>query len=134
MNAQFPSEEASRPSGLSPRTTAGAHVTEIAPAVWRLQVPAGRGYRLAQLDDYQGRRRSDLLWQSPVQMSLRARANAPDLPGTWGLGLWNAPFGLGMNLKDRLVRLPALPNTAWFFHASPHHRPITPLLRGRGLL
>jgi hypothetical protein len=40
------------------------------------------------------------------------------LPGTWGFGFWNEPFGAtlpGMNSQ----RLPTLPNTAWYFFASP---------------
>jgi hypothetical protein len=51
-------------------------------------------------------------------MNLRLRAGAAGMPGTWGFGLWNDPFGMGLSPAERLVRLPALPNTAWFFHAS----------------
>jgi hypothetical protein len=41
------------------------------------------------------------------------------LPGTWGFGLWNDPFSLSFGLGGAAQRFPALPNAAWFFHASP---------------
>jgi hypothetical protein len=49
---------------------------------------------------------------------LRARASAANIPGTWGFGLWNDPFSMGLLTGKGLLRLPALPNTAWFFFAS----------------
>jgi hypothetical protein len=52
-------------------------------------------------------------------LSLRARVSSPDLSGTWGFGLWNDPFTLSFGLKGMARRAPALPNTAWFFFASP---------------
>jgi len=102
-----------------------------------MDIPAGpRGsYRLAQLDDY-GRAatyhsmrlpRRAFPWDSPltpreprgVALSLRARASDASLPGTWGFGLWNDPFSFAIGFGGTARRLPALPNTAWFFHASP---------------
>jgi hypothetical protein len=41
------------------------------------------------------------------------------LPGTWGFGLWNDPFSLSLGFGGATRRFPALPDTAWFFHASP---------------
>lgn len=62
-------------------------------------------------------------------MSLRARFShrADQLQGTAGFGFWNAPFG------DPTVRLPALPQAAWFFFASePNDLPLAIDGPGRG--
>jgi hypothetical protein len=105
---------------LSPRHAGGAAVHPI-PGGWRLEMPPGgaRLYRLAQLDDYARTLRSRLKHGPPWNFSLRARVSQPDLPGTWGFGLWNDPFGLSLGFGGKPARLPALPQTAWFFHASP---------------
>ena len=106
---------------LVPITTRGAQVEASSPGTWRLEIPAGaaKRYRLAQVDDYHQLRRGDFPWQPPLRLSLRARVSAPDLPGTWGFGLWNDPFSLSMGLGGAVQRFPALPNAAWFFFASP---------------
>ena len=115
---------------LYPRTTPAASVTPTAGG-WRLAIPDGlRGsYRLAQIDDY-GRAvthhymhlpRRAFAWQPPVTLRLRARLSASNLPGTWGFGLWNDPFGFAIGFGGTRRRLPALPNAAWFFHASPEN-------------
>jgi hypothetical protein len=103
--------------------TPGAGVERRAQAGWRLSVPAGPGgrYRLAELDDYRGLRRRSFLWNPPSQLSLHARASAALIPGTWGFGVWNDPFGMGIFSKAGGIRLPVLPNAAWFFFASPHN-------------
>lgn len=54
-----------------------------------------------------------------MTLSLRARASAASLPGTWGFGLWNDPFGLGLGFGGSPWKIPALPNALWFFHAGP---------------
>jgi len=104
---------------LIPRHTHGASVQETTDG-WRLQIPAGppRGYRLAQLDDYISLPRRFFGWDPPTTLSLRARLSSSNLPGTWGFGLWNDPFGLAIGFGGTARRLPALPNAAWFFHAS----------------
>ncbi len=51
-------------------------------------------------------------------MRLQAKVSAPNLPGTWGFGLWNDPFGFSLGFGRTEGRLPVLPNAAWFFHAS----------------
>ncbi len=91
------------------------------PGAWRLWIPAGeRGtYRGAQLDDTFGRARRAFGWRAPFTWALRARVSAADLPGTWGFGLWNDPFSAGVGINGGGARLPALPNAAWFFYASP---------------
>jgi hypothetical protein len=108
------------PNHLEPNLTPGAQVEKIGDAAWRLAIPAGPAgrYRLAQIDDYSRLRRGAFPWRPPLRLSLRARASAADLPGTWGFGLWNDPFSMGV-LNQSGLRLPALPNTAWFFFASP---------------
>ena len=42
-----------------------------------------------------------------------------NIPGTWGFGLWNDPFGFSLGFGGKPGRLPVLPNAAWFFHGSP---------------
>jgi hypothetical protein len=86
-----------------------------------LNIPPGpaKTYRWAQLDDYMGLARGRFLWQPPVRLALRARVSGAELPGTWGFGLWNDPFTASFGLGGMSRRLPALPNTAWFFYASP---------------
>lgn len=110
---------------MQPRVTPTAFVQPLDAAdpgtSWRLEIPVGprRSYRLAQLDDYQGLARRNLLWKPPLQVYLRARLSANDLPGTWGFGLWNDPFSFSIGLGGMSRRFPALPNAAWFFYASP---------------
>jgi hypothetical protein len=107
---------------LRPRCTPGSRVERIGTGGWRLAIqpgPAGK-YRLAQLDDYAGQRRGNFHWRPPLTLSLWARACGTSLPGTWGFGLWNDPFTAGM-IGGAGLRLPALPNAAWFFFASPHN-------------
>jgi len=113
---------------LKPRHTPGASVNRTKNN-WRLDIPAGgRGtYRLAQLDDYAALSHKHFHHTPPWTLSLRAKVSASDLPGTWGFGLWNDPFGFSLGFPVRtgdLVggtarRMPVLPNAAWFFHASP---------------
>ena len=107
-------------ASLQPSSSVGSSVYQISPGVWRLEVPAGeRGcYRLAQLDDYRKRQRRNFPWQPPLSASLRARACPEGIPGTWGFGLWNDPFSMGVPVGGGRLRLPTLPNAAWFFHAS----------------
>ena len=87
---------------------------------WHLSIPEGpaASYRVAQIDDYSHLGRRSFRWQPPLKLHVRARVSGPALPGTWGFGLWNDPFTaqLGFGAGHRL---PALPNAAWFFYASP---------------
>jgi len=81
-------------------------------------LPGKKGiYRLAQIDDYQGLARSSFPWAAPMRINLSARASSRAIPGTWGFGLWNDPFGLAF-VQGSKARLPVLPNAAWFFFAS----------------
>jgi hypothetical protein len=104
---------------LRPHFTQGASVADIANG-FRLTIPDGdnRRYRVAQLDDYAKSARKDFPHRPSLSLSLRARASAASLPGTWGFGLWNDPFGLSIGFGGNPLRLPALPNAVWFFYAS----------------
>ena len=104
---------------LKKRNSPNAQVFEIEGG-WRLDLDAGAAgvYRLAQLDDYANLSRGAFPHQPPLSVSLRARTSQAELPGTWGVGLWNDPFGLSLGFGGKAGRLPALPNAAWFFFAS----------------
>ena len=78
-------------------------------------------YRLAQLDDTLHLPRRKFPEQPPLTLSLRARASSETIPGTWGFGLWNDPFGLSLGFGGAPFNLPALPNAIWYFHASPRN-------------
>jgi hypothetical protein len=106
---------------LRPNFTREARVERLSQDVWRLEIPAGlaRRYRLAQLDDYGRLPRHAFRWRPPLDLALQARASEALPPGTWGMGLWNDPFGMAILSGAEVLRLPALPNTAWFFFASP---------------
>ncbi|KAF0107258.1 MAG: hypothetical protein FD146_1736 [Anaerolineaceae bacterium] len=107
---------------LTPRATPGASATRTASGL-RMEIPAGpRGtYRLAQFDDYARRPRRLFPHAPPRTLSLRARVSAGALPGTWGFGLWNDPFGLSLGFGGTTFRLPCLPEAAWFFYGSPEN-------------
>jgi hypothetical protein len=122
---------------LKTSVTPGARVENPGEAHWRLSIPAGPAgsYRLAELDDYRGLRRQSFPWNPPFQMSLRARASTGLVQGTWGFGLWNDPFGLGLLSRAGGARLPVLPEAAWFFFASPpNHLSIRDDLPAQGAL
>ena len=108
---------------LKPRRTKAARVEEISreSSHYRLVIPTGKAdqYRLSQLDDYTKIKRSDFPLRYPIDLSLSARASSESIPGTWGFGLWNDPFGLSLGFGGNPFRLPALPNAVWFFGASP---------------
>jgi hypothetical protein len=107
---------------LKPRHTTNARVEEISreSSHYRLSIPSGKAdrYRLSQLDDYAKTRRKDFPLRYPITLDLSARASSESIPGTWGFGLWNDPFGLSLGFGGNPFRLPALPNAVWFFGAS----------------
>ena len=106
---------------LIPRHSPGARVEEISRGEkYRLSIHAGSAtqYRLAQLDDYAKNPRGKFPLLPPLTLNLQARASSNDIPGTWGFGLWNDPFGLSLGFGGNPFRLPALPNAVWFFGAS----------------
>jgi len=101
------------------RASPGAHIVDTENG-YRLVVPKGNNnhYRISQLDDYAKLARGRFPAHPPRTLSLRARASSTSLPGTWGFGLWNDPFGLSIGFGGNPFHLPALPNAVWFFHAS----------------
>lgn len=108
---------------LIPQEIAGGkveQVSEINGSDHRLWIPAGSAeqYRLAQLDDYAKTPRSQFPLQPPRSLSLSARASSTSIPGTWGFGFWNYPFGMSLGFGGTGWRLPTLPNAVWFFSAS----------------
>lgn len=107
---------------LKPRLSRDASITPI-PNGWRLTIPAGpaSGYRLSQLDDHAYIARRDYPYSPPFALSLKARVSSASVPGTWGFGLWNDPFGFSFGSGADFLRLPALPNAIWFFYASPQN-------------
>ena len=120
-----------------PRTSAGAEIKNSGNSTWRLTIPKGSKstYRLAQLDDYMQSPRAKFRWEPPVRVQLSARVSRMDHKGTWGFGFWNDPFSMNLGLQGTSRRLPDLPNTAWFFFASPeNHLAIRETLPGNGML
>ena len=106
---------------LHARTTPGAFAERLTSLdLWRMTIPAGpaSAYRWAQFDDYMHHARRDFAWQAPFILQLEARVSSNDLPGTWGFGFWNDPFNASLGIGGTSRRLPALPNTAWFFYGS----------------
>lgn len=106
---------------LTPHHTQGAQVEEISRgSQYRLTIPAGpaKEYRLSQIDDYAQTPRGKFPLRPQLSLSLSARASSNSIPGTWGFGFWNHPFGLSLGFGGTGLRLPALPNAVWFFHAS----------------
>ncbi|OGO28824.1 MAG: hypothetical protein A2W33_10195 [Chloroflexi bacterium RBG_16_52_11] len=105
---------------LNPNLTIGAKAERRGSDAWHLEIPAGSAsrYRLAQLDDYHKLPRKGFPWSPPLRLQLLARASHQQIPGTWGFGLWNDPFNVKLGFGSAR-RIPALPNAAWFFFASP---------------
>jgi hypothetical protein len=106
---------------LIPQQTAGASVQEFTPGdEYRLSISAGPAntYRLAQLDDYAKTPRSQFPLHPPLSLNVAARVSSASIPGTWGFGFWNYPFGMSLGFGGTGWRLPTLPNAVWFFGAS----------------
>jgi hypothetical protein len=108
---------------LHSTTTPSSNITTVGENSWVLELPAhpDRKYYLAQLDDHSRRRRVNYHWKPPLTLSLQACASATNIPGTWGFGFWNDPFGFLLNYGSVAGHLPTLPETVWFFHASPQN-------------
>lgn len=81
-------------------------------------------YTDVQIDDYTMLARSSYPWRPPLRMTVRARSSLPAatpkntkestgiLQGTAGFGFWNNPFSVNGKVL-------ALPESVWFFYASP---------------
>lgn len=103
---------------LKPRLLSGGKLEPIDRG-WKLIIPSGGAsrYRLSQIDDHIGLARGRYPCRPPFHMELEARVSSAGLPGTWGFGLWNDPYGFTFSFAHGF-RLPALPNAAWFFYSS----------------
>ncbi len=102
--------------------TSGKGQVESSPNGWKLTLfPQESGYALAQVDDYTGLPRSAFPHHAGIRLQVRMQASRAHIPGTWGFGLWNDPFSLSLGFGGGTRRLPALPNAAWFFFASPQN-------------
>ena len=101
------------------RSQNGASVSRTSNG-FQFTIPESRlnQFRLAQADSYARLPRREFSTRPPLTFSLRARASSESIPGTWGFGLWNDPFGLSLGFGGNPFSLPALPNAIWFFHAS----------------
>ncbi len=122
---------------LDKHTSHGGTIDGSLAEGYRLSLPKmdGQAYSLAQLDNYIKVRRSHFPLQPPFSFELEARASGSDLPGTWGFGLWNDPFSMGLGAGGMSRILPVLPNAAWFFYASPeNHLTLYDHLPGSGFL
>lgn len=106
---------------MKARATQNASVTTTEKG-FRLEIQNGDSlhYRDAQLDDYSQPTRHKFPHQT-LSLNLRAKTSSSSIAGTWGFGLWNDPFGLSLGFGGNPFRLPALPNAAWFFSASPQN-------------
>ena len=98
-----------------------AHLFSLEASRLILDKNNSKTYQVAQLDDYKSLKRKNFPHRPPLSISLSIRASQPDLPGTWGMGLWNDPFSLSLALGGGMRNLPVLPNTTWFFYASPQN-------------
>jgi hypothetical protein len=107
---------------LKPNTSRNGNIETTATG-WRLVISKGsnKEYRLAQLDDTLHLPRRKFPEHPPLTLNLRARVSSETMPGTWGFGLWNNPFGMSLGFGGGKFDLPALPNAIWFFHASPQN-------------
>ncbi len=103
---------------MKARTTPNATIDKTENG-YLLKIPEGdsSSYRFAQIDDYFGLSRRKFPHHS-LTLSLRAKTSSISLPGTWGFGLWNDPFGASLGFGGRRWQLPTLPNAVWFFGAS----------------
>ncbi len=112
----------------------GGEVSMKTGAPMRMTIPSlPRGYADAQLDDYHTKPRSHFPWSPPVRVSLRARASHPQPSGTLGFGFWNDPFTISLGQGGAARRLPAAPQTVWFFYGSPpNHFSFAPGIEGHG--
>ncbi|GAC1466556.1 MAG: hypothetical protein PVSMB2_33930 [Ktedonobacteraceae bacterium] len=108
------------------QTCIGTGMLSTTNSALRMSFPAVQQgqYTDAQIDDYGGRVRAAFPWKPPLRMVVRSRSShiaaKPDdtnkspniLRGTAGFGFWNYPFSVR---GDILM----LPESIWFFYASP---------------
>jgi hypothetical protein len=75
-------------------------------------------YSLAQIDDFRHLPRRKFPHGPSVTLCLEAQVSDQTAAGTWGFGLWNDPFSMGVGAGGMSRALPVLPNATWFFYGS----------------
>ncbi len=96
---------------LIPRSTPGASVEEIhlRMAARRIAYLFLRAQQtntvLPNLMTIRKLREASFLLRPPIRLSLSARTSSNSIPGTWGFGLWNDPFGLSLGFGGNPFRL-----------------------------
>ncbi|MCH7588246.1 MAG: family 16 glycosylhydrolase [Chloroflexi bacterium] len=78
-------------------------------------------YSNAQLDDYVSLPRNQFKWRPPLHFEIQARTTLAQPTGTLGFGFWNDPFTFSSGQEGAARRIPAAPQTLWFFHSSPEN-------------
>ena len=107
------------PFGLKPFLTGGAEISIRKNKVFRLLLPSSSSlYCDSQLDDYQLLARNAFKWTPPVRCVIQARTSHAEPSGTLGFGFWNDPFTMSLGQGGASRRLPAPPQTLWFFYGS----------------
>ncbi len=107
------------PFGLKPFLIGGAEISIREQKVFRLSLPSSASqYCDSQLDDYQQLARKAFKWTPPVRLVIQARTSHAEPSGTLGFGFWNDPFTMSLGQGGAARRLPAPPQTLWFFYGS----------------
>lgn len=122
------------PFGLKPFLIGGAEISILEQMVLRLSLPSSSSqYCDSQLDDYQQLARNAFKWTPPVRLVIQARTSHAKPSGTLGFGFWNDPFTMSLGQGGAGRRLPAPPQTLWFFYgSSKNDLPLVPHLPGFG--
>jgi hypothetical protein len=110
------------PFHTEPLLINGGRIETVEDDIFRLGLPAdSQKYCDAQIDDYHLLPRKHFPWSPPCRMEIFARASHPTPPGTLGFGFWNDPFTISIGQGGAAKRLPAPPQTIWFFYGSPEN-------------
>jgi len=110
-------------NNLQQRTLNGGQVREGYVQGYQFLMPmiSAKKYCLVQLDNYIDLPRRHFPHQPGFRFQVEARVSHQDCVGTWGFGLWNDPFSMGVGMGGVKRVLPVLPNAAWFFYGSPEN-------------
>jgi hypothetical protein len=122
------------PFALNPFLLGGGKISSSQEDVLRLSLPSNsKVYCDSQLDDYHPLPRSAFKWSPPVNLNILARTSHSAPSGTLGFGFWNDPFTISLGQGGAARRLPAPPQTLWFFYGSQENDlPLVPGIPGNG--
>lgn len=120
--------------GLKPLLLGGGKISSTEGNLLRLSLPpTSNTYCDAQLDDYKHLPRNAFKWSPPLTLEIRARASHNSPSGTLGFGFWNDPFAISLGQGGTARRIPAAPQTLWFFFGSNNNDlPLAPGVPGDG--